>query len=62
MFLKAPRGMRSPAVRAERLAMLETVESVQMLREWGAALTTRWGLGTFLPHSTQRSPASRPGC
>jgi len=50
MFLKAPRGMRSPAVRAERLAMLETVESVQMLREWGAGLTTRWGPGTFLPH------------
>lgn len=50
MFLKAPRGMRSPAVRAERLAMLETVESVQVLREWGAGLATRWGPGTFLPH------------
>ena len=30
--------------------MLESVESVQVLREWGAELAARWGLGTFLPH------------
>lgn len=50
MFLDAPQGFRDPAILAARYAMLETVPSVQPLRDWAAALVARRGPETFLPH------------
>ena len=38
VFLPHPRGFRDPSLVAERLAMLETEQSVQPLREWAAHL------------------------
>lgn len=41
MFLTAPRGMRSADIGLERRAMLETVSTVQPLRQWAANLKVR---------------------